>query len=356
MHVCFILSIIPLCKNKGIEIEKTPQVNTDLYDKIIIAFIIVSIVPLYENLRHAISSYTAIDTSILAEVYEDKMYGTGVDVTWLSPIGKIGNSIDGVFIQFLYFTPFFFLTRSNINKYLLIGSFLPLINHVVFQFSVSGRTTPTMFVLNSIFLTILFRKFIPHKRMTFFGICATIVASSVFFAMFILTSARHEATNKDVDEAIVVGYYVAKGHVDFCEDLWNIKKHTEGDNSFGLAKKILLLPTPKNPVDYWTKNKTGVAPNLFYTYIGDWFMDFGGIITLLLFILVCVCSSIFFIHIRKRTTLVNIFFMFLYCEVLIMGWAYNVFKTTNSMTNLLFSIAMIYIINSRTKIKQIKNE
>lgn len=349
LFICFCISLFPIVKcQKRIE-NAIPCVTFGLFDKIIWVFILLSLIPFYENLRYVISSYGAIDTSGLADMYNDKMYGDGIKVTWLSSLGMIGNSLDGVFIQLLVFIPFYFLTRKKINKYLLMFSFLPVLNHVLFQLASSGRGFATQFFLDALFLILLFRKQIPSTRFKKLKLVSLVVIPCFFLLLSILTLARGNSSNKGVETSITVGYYVAKSHLDFNESLWNIRKHTEGDNSFGFVKDLIGLDVPKDKNAYWNYSKTGIIPSLFYTYIGDWYMDFGPFFTIVLLLIWSFVFSIIFLREKRTASLLPFFLYFVFCEILINGWTINIFKTSGSFRNLLFSIFLLIIIQKLSK-------
>ena len=349
LFICFCISLFPIVKCQKRMENTIPCMTFSLFDKIIWVFVLLSLIPFYENMRYVISSYGAIDTSGLADMYNDKMYGDGIKVTWLSSLGMIGNSLDGIFIQLLVFIPFYFLTREKINKYLLLFSFLPVLNHVLFQLASSGRGFATQFLLDAVFLILLFRKQIPSTRLKKLKLVSLVVIPCFFLLLSILTLARGNSSNKGVETSITVGYYVAKSHLDFNESLWTIRKHTEGDNSFGFVKNLIGLDVPVDKNSYWNYSKTGIIPSLFYTYIGDWYMDFGAIITIILFIIWSFVSLKIFTRVKTSATLLPFFMYFVFCEILINGWSMNIFKTSGSFRNLLFSIFLLIIIQKLSK-------
>ena len=349
LFICFCISLFQIVKCQKRMENTIPCMTFSLFDKIIWVFVLLSLIPFYENMRYVISSYGAIDTSGLADMYNDKMYGDGIKVTWLSSLGMIGNSLDGIFIQLLVFIPFYFLTREKINKYLLLFSFLPVLNHVLFQLASSGRGFATQFLLDAVFLILLFRKQIPSTRLKKLKLVSLVVIPCFFLLLSILTLARGNSSNKGVETSITVGYYVAKSHLDFNESLWTIRKHTEGDNSFGFVKNLIGLDVPVDKNSYWNYSKTGIIPSLFYTYIGDWYMDFGAIITIILFIIWSFVSLKIFTRVKTSATLLPFFMYFVFCEILINGWSMNIFKTSGSFRNLLFSIFLLIIIQKLSK-------
>lgn len=346
LFICFLLSLIPLIRvNKNISCIELSEEKIRLYKNIMIVFIIISILPTIENFRFFLSSYTGADTSGLAEMYDDKMYGDGIVTSWLSTPSRIFNSIDGIFIHFLIFSSFFFLTVKNVSKFFVCFSFLPIGNHLLFQLCVSGRGTITMFLMVSIFFLIVFFPYIPKRRKKYIKMYGIAIISFFVFSLGILTLSRKAATNNGVAETIVVGYYVAKGHLDFNENMWYIKKHTEGDNSFPFFKTILGLDVPVDKNVYWNESKIGIAPNLFYTYIGDWYMDLGETLTIILIIILSIILTRYF-SFKKHSGLLKMFFFYVYSLVLIMGWSMYYYKPYGTMKNLLFSIILITIIQN----------
>lgn len=346
--LCFGLTLIPVCKGLHLVRDEYCIANIGLYKKIMLFFIVVSLVPLIENLRYFLTSYGAANTSGLADMYDDKM-SMGLQVTWLSFVGKLGNSLDGIFIQFLMFIPFVFLTQKKISKWMLICSFLPALNHVIFQMCASGRTVVTQFTLIAVFFLFFFRKAIPAPRWRLIRICLIVFFVLFGAALSVLTSARKEAHNRDNETYEVYGYYLAKSHLDFNHNLWYIKKNTEGDNSFGFVKSLLGFDVPENKNDYWTYNKIGVIPSLFYTYIGDWYMDFGPIITLVLFIFVSIFCTAYFSRKCHNVPIIRLFAYYVLCQIIFMGWSFNCFKTPMGFRNLLISMMLIIIVQNFSK-------
>lgn len=172
-----------------------------------------------------------------------------------------------------------------------------------------------------------------------------------------MSYARKEETNAGADDLLFFGYYLGKGHLDFNEDLWYIKKTTEGDNSFSYVKAFIGLDTFKDFLErrkYWNQRKTGVDPVLFYTYVGDWFMDFGGGIT---FILICIASYCMTTYIRRKGSynLLQLFMFFVYAKVLLQGWSINCFKLYGGMANLMIELILLYIVMKVCKISDKNN-
>lgn len=352
MILCFYISIIPIIKNGNKMTSFTDNIDSRLFINVMWGFIIISIIPFYENLRFVLSTTSSSNGAIIADIYDSKMYGGGFKITWMSSLGLLCNSIIGVFLTFIFFVPFYLLTKTGLNKFFTILMFMPVGCHLLFQIACSGRGTVVMFIIMAIFLFLLFKDKIPEKRIRLVKIGGLSIIGLLVAAMVIITFARKEATNAGDEDSIFIGYYVCKSHLDFNNDLWHISVYTEGDNTLAFFKNLIGLDTFTSFLkkeQYWGP-KIGVPPGYFYTYIGDTYMDFGPIFTVVFFIILAIGAQRYFRG--KNNSLVKLFWFYVYCEMIIMGWTVNYFKTYDGMRNMLISVIFLSLIyKNSNKIK-----
>ena len=359
LHICFLVSLYPVVKFDYFKEKKLENIYIKPYQILLYGFILVSIIPFIENLMYVLQTYSSGNAG-LADVYSDKMeigFDSQKVVTWLSPLGRLGNSIDGVFIDFLIFSLFFFLTIRSVSNIFLFALVIPVANHILYQFAMAGRGVAAFFILLCVFFYFYFQRFIPKERVSYIIKLGTVFVGGLIIALSILSYARKEETNAGADDLLFFGYYLGKGHLDFNEDLWYIKKTTEGDNSFSYVKAFVGLDTFKDFLErrkYWNQRKTGVDPVLFYTYVGDWFMDFGGGIT---FILICIASYCMTTYIRRKGSynLLQLFMFFVYAKVLLQGWSINCFKLYGGMANLMIELILLYVMMKVCKVSDKNN-
>ena len=345
MLACFFISLKPVVSCDGFIRRYNFEQNNKLLMSVMWFFVIISIIPFGENLKQVLVSTNASNGTAIADMYNSKMYGGGFKVFWLSSVGMLFNSIDGIFVQFLFFVPFYLLTQPKVKKMLLILMFVPLANHLLFQIAASGRGTVVLFIMNSIFFFLFFKNHIPSSRMRIAKIVGISFLGLLIMALSIITFARKDATNAGDDDAVFVGYYIAKSHLDFNEKMWGISVYTQGDNTFAFFKNAIGLDTFKSFLKkeaFWG-SKIGIPPGNFYTYIGDCYMDFGPIITLFIFIIISVVAYAYFAS-NKKVTMMRLFWFFAYCQVIIMGWSINYFKPYDATRNLLVSSLLLYVI------------
>ena len=69
------------------------NIDSRLFVYVMWGFIIISIIPFYENLRAVLSTTSSSNGASIAEMYDSKMYGGGFKITWMSSLGLFCNSI-----------------------------------------------------------------------------------------------------------------------------------------------------------------------------------------------------------------------------------------------------------------------
>ena len=356
MIVCFCISIIPIIKNSKRMTTFKDNINSRLLVYVMWGFIIVSIVPFYENLREVLTTTSSNNGAAIADMYDSKMYGGGFKITWLSSVGLLCNSIIGVFFTFVFFVPFYLLTKPGLKKSFTILMFIPVSTHLLFQVACSGRGTVVMFIMVALFLLLLFKDRIPENRIRLVKIGGLSIIGLLVVAMVIITFARKDATNAGDEDAVFIGYYVCKSHLDFNNNLWYIPVYTEGDNTIAFFKNLIGLDTFTSFLkkeQYWGA-KIGVPPGYFYTYIGDTYMDFGPIFTIVFFIILTLGTQRYFSN--NNNSPVKLFLFYIYCEMIIMGWTINYFKTYDGMRNMLISVIFFSLIVKKSQKKKIYYE
>ena len=350
LQICFLISIYPISKFNDQSLTNISIANPLLLKYLIIFVSIMAIVPFFENLIHVLSVYRG-DTNQLYDIYNDKME-VGFDknkmVNWLSFIGQIGNSITGKLYYMMPFLLFHYLTYKKINIYILIGLLISVANPLLFQLSMSGRGSISFFILDSLFLFLLFRKQIPVKRYRKILITGFVLVFFSIIGLSLISMARKEGSGAEFSDIEMAGFYLGKGHLSFNNDMWYIKQHTQGDNSFSFFKYITGFPTFTDFLErrvYWNESKIGIRPYIFYTYIGDWFMDLGIIGTLIF-------NIGFALFVKKITSkkysisLTSLFSFYLYYTIILHGWSIFNFKLFGLIINAFICLFILFFIAS----------
>lgn len=330
--------------------------NRSVFEKIILIFCLVSVLPFIENSFHLIKTYSFDNSDQLASLYADKMAGDFDKqkvVNWFSPIGRICNSINLKFQYCSLFLLFLYLgANSKINKFKFIAILMGCINPVLYTLSMSGRSAVVFTTLNAVLAFFIFKNYLPNhkiiRRIKFFAL----IIFLVFILLFsIMTFARY-STNEGAQTVSMLGWislYAGEGTLNFNQYMWNTHTFTEGDNCFAFIKYFLGLDTFTDFLDrraYWGP-KMGISPIRFYTFIGDMYSDLGFfVLFIIIFIVVLFRKSIFQ---RQLISSFTLYCLYIWGMLCITGVTFFSFKVFSASLDLFVGIMIMLIINISIK-------
>lgn len=319
LFICFYIYIYPLVSYKRFKYIYYPQFGK--VDFLFIFFIIVgliSIIPFFESLSY-LSKMTVVD---MADNYEESRTDV-VDIrSYFSPIGRICN---GIVSWFQYIMPlgFFYLINKNRKWYwclfVLMGTLCPM-----FSSMIRGGRGPLFQVL-CIFLfnfIIFYNTFSPKVKKITIRIVLTAIAI-IAFILIIMTFSRYEGeTNYAIDQ---IFRYLGEGFVNFAETGWYVTEHSYGKSIFnGTGYTFLkdLLPIFEARDYDVLGNLLHIRMYVYYTVMGDAFLDFGLIGGIVFFILL---SYLFMSYTHKTGRFSSLILLNLYAKIGFNGifcWAY----------------------------------
>lgn len=201
--------------------------------------------------------------------------------------GKLAGLISGYLGAFNYFSiPISILALfvfrykpflSTIFFIFAIGS--PIYNSLV----VAGRSEMVnmMLMLGYSFILCkgLISKVVYRSFMAFIGMLGLVVLGYVIFANFL----RFE--NQSVDASFFLWKYTGESIVNFTGVLYpSIIGYTNGVSSFGFFRRLIGLDYSSDLMSLraFVERKTGTPGYVFYTYIGNFFRDFGALMTVVM--------------------------------------------------------------------------
>lgn len=328
--------------------------NDRLFEKMILYLGVISILPFCENLIHLMSSYGSANTNSLADIYEEKMSGDfdrAKFVNWFSFPGKVFNSINLKFQYCSLFLLFLYMCRDKISRRLFGLMLIVVLNPVLYQLNMSGRSTVVFNLLRAGLLYFMFNSFLNSNiKRTFLKYGLIILVFSVVLLM-ILTIARY-STNEGASQISLLAWmslYSGEGTVNFNNYMWNTNCFTEGDTCFSFIKSILGFDTFDDVFgrrDYWGP-RMGINPVRFYTFVGDLFADLGYFCLFFLFIIGYGIKSI--IVKSNPISAIKMYVFYTWAYLCISGITIFTFKTINSSIDLVTSLVIVYLIDRKSK-------
>lgn len=306
-----------------------------------------------------ISSST--NTNSLGSIYESDADTIGNQLSWL---GRKTTAIVG---WFLYLWPIlFFILYQKGGKYRRVSYFaiLAFLTSMLRDYAAASRVGIVRAMMYFFLVFMLYKYNISRKNRKKIEIAFGIGGGSLILLLAIITISRFSYSGSgDITSVWVwVSLYIGEAPIRFCQYMWTITTTGNGDNTFSLLKEVLGL----NPIidmeqrRAFYEAKLGIPNNIFYTIIGDFYVDLGRVGTLVY----CVCYS-FLLNlyikyiINKRYLSLSSFFILslilLSSEFGIMYFAFKLYMIQVYLVPSFVLLVVYYLFtNKRTKTVRVR--
>lgn len=302
-----------------------------------------SILPFLELLIKA--SSMSMGGSFFGQMYEAE----GDRALYLfSPVGKICFALirhTGPLPVLLLF--YVFVKKEN--KLLLVGCFISVITLVFYEFMAGSRGGVIGWVCAIVFTLIIFRQSMPEKTYSLIKKCLVIGFVGVVFVFFTISFSRigYSDSNKYFEPDRWFAQYLGMGYIRFSNEIWSLEKLADGNQNFGLIKSWFGDFDYKSRENYISlmSDYLGIPLTEFYTYIGDIYMDFGRIGTILFFILFfCLCKFVVLRN-NKRLSILQFILIFYIFRFLCYGFASNLSRSPSVQKEMVYPIILGIILS-----------
>ncbi len=311
--------MIPILKYDKNNDELSVNYKQESFLNFISGFIsICSIAPLVETLIYlpnVLSSANAI-----SDVYETRLH-TGHTDNYLSFISSKFFFVILITDLLIPNLLFFQLTRKKLNSKLIIGLCMSLIVYALHELATGGRSRMFQSVMYCFVVYLLYRKHIPqafNKKILKYGLIVFIV---FVFAFALVSISRYETTRSSEFDSIWgwLGLYAGEGSLNFNNDMWYVSNDSGGYKTIPLLMSIFEGKYISIP-DIWNAgDKLGIRGNVFYTWVGGLYSDWGRYGTLVFVVVI----SIVFTKISKSSSryrqISSIMFLSLLAKLLVVG-------------------------------------
>ena len=333
---CMMLSFSPFYK---INFAGIRNINACNYEKLLFYFscllIVFSFLPLAEHLILLLKNNgdAAQFQQQLSDIYEMKREN---DVSQLSFPSRMMNGFSSNFRCVTIVLFFYFIGKEGYSRTFKILLFLPILNSVLEHFLGASRAS-LFFDLANIFLIFLIVQgtYSPNLRRkvkkVLFIIAGSIVSllSIVSVARYFFSSKTSLGTSSIFDW---IAIYFGEATVRFNTQMWDISAYMQGDNSFSFVKSLLGFPTFVDLLErraYWTP-KTKISTHVFYTFIGDFYGDFGPIgcvLVVLAFVFPCFLIARYVRRHKDSIKFHHLVYISLWGSICLYGFTYFLYKT-----------------------------
>ncbi len=286
LYLMLMLAFSPILKYDDYKIKEIQKPTTIFLNTVCIIFIVASLAQL-----PTIISDFAISIIILLTIPSggQELYNEAMQhYSYFSGDGNIENLasiISNAFGNFGILLFFYYLTRNKHSKLILIGLFLSCIISILTNISL-GQRGPILEILLSLIITYFaLRKFIQPKINKIIKIIGIFLLIATSVPLIALTISRFG----DFEGGIIssVYYYVGQEKLYFNNYGLDNGGIRYGDRTFPLFKRMLGFDNV--PHNFWERRQKypelKINDEVFYTFVGDFTLDFGPFAAPLIFIL-----------------------------------------------------------------------
>lgn len=347
LYLLFVLglSFIPILR---IDNSKIKYVSARNYEKLLFAvsviFIFVSILPLVENIYQLFYVLNSDYSYQLSNVYDTKRLEN--IVTWHSEIGKKFNTLLLVVNKVTPVLLFYWLSSHKVSLRFKIFSMLPVVNSVLHSFLMSSRASLFMDCVYLLFCILLFKHTFSSQLWKNITRSAFIALSGGVGLFLLITISRFDVNISQRYSFSLVSWlaiYAGESALRFNVFMWNIKEYMIGDYTFSGIKYLLGFDVPTDLLlrEFYLYFKIGLFPNVFYTYVGDLYGDFGPYITILLVGIAVFPIAILRVE-NNTVSFHSILYLAIWYSVCVYGFTYFPYKV--SFLNYSLLVQVIFVI------------
>lgn len=200
-----------------------------------------------------------------------------------SGISNISAIIFNALSDLTVFTCFYFLTLKKRNLWLIGGLFFSIVISVLVPIIQGARGNVIAAVFTVFVGYMMFQQFIEKKLKRIIQITGLIFFIATALPVAAITISRFDNMGGGVGGFL--NWYVGQGSIYFNNHVFDTGGTRNGDRILNLPKRIIDPSTPKNYVERRDKyHNLNIDDNLFTTFVGDFVIDFGIVLTIIIFV------------------------------------------------------------------------
>lgn len=261
-------------------------------DWLINAFIVVYGICAFVSLP---SSLTTIQSGLASLFYDNggnDLYRAAVGnytVSDFSVNGLFGlfGVAHNMFKDFSIFVFFYYLSLKNRNRFYVIYLTLVIVVDLLISVSSGGRTSFVMMMLAILVAYFMFHDFWENKTRKIIKTTCLIIMCLITIPFALLTIGRFAHRDYSGGTIGSILYYVGEGNIYFNEFAMNANGIRYGDRTINEFKRLLGFDVPTDVFGVRSKySQMTLNDRVYSTFVGDFVLDYGPIIALLIFIIV----------------------------------------------------------------------
>lgn len=345
---CMILFYPILSEKNQYKIEGA--INFTNYKRIAYIFIIISFLYCIYVLPYISLALNAID---FVAYKNDVLESGGLDVSGGNVFLEKLFSFQIILRPFITFLFCYSLAKVKGNKtFKVVLGIMALLPAILHSLAAAHRNISVFALLDFLICFMLFYDDYSEKVRRIFYTIALVVGSSVIVIVVVFAIFRFA----DVDSGYVeysLYRYMGEPFVNFNTMLWGTDKLLDGNKSFPIIRQYLGMSYIDPSIIREELSNLPYYIYYFYSIIGNFYMDFGPVVAILMLVVIACFFNYLFKTKFKLNTLTRYLLLFLYTSSTIKNYFYFEFMGNNNVRfvwNIIFVLIVChYIDRSLTK-------
>ena len=349
--MCYIITAYPImrydmCDYKAMSVSEKPNM---LIEYFCIFLILVSIEP-------ALEIFYKVPSMIGNESAIDDMYEARLVTEYIEPLSGLGRKFFRITTTFQYLYPvflFYFLSKPKIKIFIVLGILMMIGATWGHQLIAGGRSGLVQSFLYLLVCYFVMFRFIPrniNRKILIYGGAFLSLGVIGFAAVTMARFNQNEYVSEDFTVWLWMGLYAGEGNLNFSSMMWDVVRDTGGIGSLVLPMDFLGLVKDNTVAGNWAAmDKLGVPGNIFYTYVGVLYADFGRIGAVVFLVILASVVRCATKTQAREISLTKVAFICLLAKILVLPTFYTYASYMNQL-NLLMVLIFLGIYSLRGRV------
>lgn len=284
LYMMMMVALAPTLRIHSLEMTETPIGNTRVLKWMSIMIIVCALllVPkIVSNFSDGIVKLFT-DTEAGKDAYEEQL-NNAEDAG--SAISNIPAIIYNAFADIAVFMAFYYLTCKKRNIWIVSGLFFSVAIGLMLPIMSGQRSGIILCLLTLILAFFLFKAFMSKRLLRYARVLGVTILVAVLLPVAAITFSRYEKMQDAIGSYLC--WYIGQGNIYFNNHAMEVKEIRHGERTANLICRLFDSEhTPKNFIERRSKYfKNSIDDDVFSTFVGDFCIDYGPGLTVVIFLL-----------------------------------------------------------------------
>lgn len=343
LFISILISIYPILKFNSSKIRTINLGgNSKLIDYFSITICLIGFEIFFEHLIQFIRHPVSLNSNYIGQVYAG-------DVNAVSYLSWIGRKINHILTLTQLIVPVLLFYYIFVNKRIyVIGFSLVIIGCILSAYNAGSRGRVIFIIMSVVSSFLIMRSALPYKAREKTKLLMIITMSGVFLIFGAMTLSRYLYSNNTYMGSVWewVGLYAGEGFIRFNSELWDFKDYLLGKDTLTFLFEMTQDNDTYIELFY---NMHRIQLNVFYTFVGDFVLDFGLTGALLYCFLINRASKAIIGHTHTSVNIEAIIMLVMVSQIFLLGFTAYIYRGGGIMLSVIPVLSFTLLLNIRRK-------